>query len=125
VKTRQQFGKPIAAFQTVQHRIAEMAVHCEEAVSILELASLQTSDAPLRRFASAAKVKVGAGAKFVSETAVQLHGGIGITEELSVGGYLRLLLNYQLSFGAADRHLARYAAATIPSRASALSSVLG
>jgi len=125
VKVREQFGRPIATFQTVQHRIAEMAVHCEEAQSILELASLRAASPERRRLVSAAKAQVGRGAKFVAETAVQLHGGVGVTEELQVARFFRLLTCFQAVFGTVDQHLARYAAATLPGRTHSRSVVLG
>jgi alkylation response protein AidB-like acyl-CoA dehydrogenase len=125
VKVRQQFGRPIAAFQAVQHRLAEMAVCCEEAQSIVELASLKAGTPDRGRFVCAAKVGVGRAAKFVAETAVQLHGGVGVTEELPVARYFRLLLAFQGMLGSVDRRLADYAALAIPTRTHAGSAVLG
>lgn len=125
VKIREQFGQPIAVFQTVQHRLAEMAVLCEEAQSIAELASLQAATDQRRRFTSAAKVRIAHGARFVAETAVQLHGGVGVTEELPVARYFRILLGFQVALGTSDQHLGRYAAETLSTKAHTKSAVLG
>ncbi|MGA0606654.1 acyl-CoA dehydrogenase family protein [Phenylobacterium sp. VNQ135] len=124
VTFRRQFGRPISEFQTVQHRLAEMAVLVEEGQAIAELASLKIDTQQRSMMVSAAKVKIGRIARFIAETSVQLHGGIGVTEELYVARYFRLLTAFQATFGTADRHLARYAAATIPARSYAQSAIL-
>lgn len=125
VQIRHQFGRPISAFQSVQDRLAEMVVQLEEAEAIVELASLCVGSEQRAMHVSAAKVKVGKAARYVAETAVQLHGGIGVTEELQVARFFRLLTAFQAMSGTCDQHSARYAAATLPSRAYARSAVLG
>jgi alkylation response protein AidB-like acyl-CoA dehydrogenase len=110
---RVQFGRPLSALQSVQHRLAEMAVVCEEAQSIVELATFHAGSGEGSRFASAAKAHIGRGARYVAETAVQLHGGIGVTEELSVARYFRLLLAFEASLGSSNDHLTRYASETV------------
>jgi len=125
VKTRRQFGKAIAEFQVVQHRLAEMAVLCEESRAVAELAALKTqSSAPARaRAASFAKVKMCRAARFISHEAVQLHGAIGITEDLPVARRFRHLLAFQAMLGTADAHLQRYARDVVATRRHVASAV--
>lgn len=111
-KTREQFGQPLAKFQALQHRMAEMAVLQEEAASIALFATLM-ADAGLTeraRAASSAKVKVARAAHYIGQQAVQLHGAMGVTEELSVGAYVKRVLVFEHLFGSVDDHLQRYAA---------------
>jgi alkylation response protein AidB-like acyl-CoA dehydrogenase len=113
LKTRQQFGTPIGSFQALQHRIADMAAEMEMARSMLfvALASVENDDAPTRqRTMSAAKALVGRAAKFVCGQAIQLHGGIGMTEEYSVGHYFKRAVVADLLLGSSERHEAAYAA---------------
>ncbi|WP_312596781.1 acyl-CoA dehydrogenase [Brevundimonas sp.] len=112
MKTRVQFGGPIADKQVIRHRLADMLIACEEASSITLAGQLSASSGDLERgrTASAAKVKVGQAARFVAEQAVQLHGAMGVTDELEVGAYFKRLLAFQLSFGANDFHLRRHRA---------------
>lgn len=114
VKTRQQFGAPIGKFQVLQHRLAEMYMHLEQAQSITLLAALKfDADIPpssRRRFVSAAKVRVGQAAKYIGQQAVQLHGGIGVTDELPAAHYFKRLTTIDLSFGDVDHHLGRFVA---------------
>lgn len=112
-RTRTQFGRPLAANQVLRHRMADMSVLCEEARS-MTLGALLTvaseSDAALRsRAAAAARAKVGLGARKVAEEAIQLHGGMGVTQELSVGTFLRRQLALDAMLGAAEFHLRRHA----------------
>lgn len=110
-KTRVQFGKPIGSFQVLQHRIADMAVLLEEARSSLLLAVLsQDGDAATRaRATSSAKAKIGRGLRFIAQQSVQMHGAMGVTEELSVGGYFKRAVVFEALFGTTDFHLRRYA----------------
>ena len=113
LKTRQQFGAPIGKFQALQHRMADMAVHLEQARSMALLAAVRLSgdDAALRRSAvSAAKYRVGQAARFVGQQAVQLHGGIGVTDELPAAHWFKRLSTIELTLGDADHHLARFIA---------------
>lgn len=114
LKTRKQFGVPIGSFQALQHRAVEMYLHAEQARSMSYLAAdkLGASDAAERRRAiSGAKVLVGNAARYVGQQAVQLHGGIGVTDELAVGHYFKRLTMITLLLGDADHHLALFSEA--------------
>jgi alkylation response protein AidB-like acyl-CoA dehydrogenase len=115
VQSRQQFGVAIGRFQALQHRIADMLIHLEQARSMSYLAALRCADenvAPRRRALSAAKALIGQSARFVGQQAVQLHGGMGMTDELIVSHYFKRLTAAELMFGDSDTHLQRYAALT-------------
>ena len=115
VQSRQQFGVPIGRFQALQHTIADMLIHLEQARSMSYLAALRcaSTDVPERRRAlSAAKAVVGQSARFVGQQAVQLHGGMGMTDELIVSHWFKRLTAAELMFGDSDTHLQRYAALT-------------
>jgi alkylation response protein AidB-like acyl-CoA dehydrogenase len=115
VRQRQQFGQPIGRFQALQHRIADMLVHLEQARSMSYLAALRCTDENVderRRALSAAKVVIGQSGRFIGQQAVQLHGGIGMTDELKVSHWFKRLTADQLMFGDSDTHLQRYAALT-------------
>ena len=115
VRVRQQFGQPIGRFQALQHRIADMLIHLEQARSMSYLAALRCTgeDAGDRRRAlSAAKVVIGQAGRFVGQQSVQLHGGMGMTDELKVSHLFKRLTAAQLMFGDSDAHLQRYAALT-------------
>jgi alkylation response protein AidB-like acyl-CoA dehydrogenase len=111
-KIRKQFGKPLAANQVIRHRLTDMSVHCDEARSMALRAALKADAEPRERSraASGAKAKIGKGARFVAEQAVQLHGAMGVTEELDVGGYFKRLLAFETLFGGCNHHLRRHAA---------------
>ncbi|MGF6774613.1 alkylation response protein AidB-like acyl-CoA dehydrogenase [Paraburkholderia sp. GAS199] len=112
-KTRQQFGQPIARFQALQHRMVEMLIHAEQARSLTYLAAMRYSstDADERRRAvSAAKVRVGQAARFVGQQAVQLHGGMGVTNEVAAAHLFKRLAIIETTLGDVDHHLARFAA---------------
>ena len=114
LKTRKQFGVPIASFQVLQHRMVEMYIHTEQARSMAILAASKvdsaTDAAERRRAVSAAKVKIADAARQVSQESVQLHGGMGMTEELKISHTFRRLTMIGQRFGDADHHLERYAA---------------
>ncbi len=110
LKTRKQFGVPIGSFQVLQHRAVDMYVHAEQARSMAYLAAAKL-DAPRnerRRVLSAAKVLVGQAARYVGQQAVQLHGGIGVTNELAISHYFKRLTMLALAFGDVDHHLGRF-----------------
>lgn len=113
-KIRVQFGQPIGANQVVKHRLVEMAVKCEEARSIalraLILSSENSDPVARSRAVSAAKIKISKAARSVCEDAIQLHGGMGVTEELEVGGYLKRALAFEAVLGTSRWHKARYGA---------------
>jgi hypothetical protein len=111
-KTRIQFGQPIAKFQALQHRMVRMRVAEEEARAFALFATLAL-DGPAgqrARAVSGAKAKIGRSARFVHQTAIQLHGAIGTTDELSLGAYAKRLLAYEALFGPTREHLRRYGA---------------
>ena len=115
LQTRQQFGVPIGRFQALQHRIADMLIHLEQARSMSYLAALRCTDANVnerRRALSAAKAVIGQASRFVGQQAVQLHGGMGMTDELVVSHWFKRLTAAELMFGDSDAHLLRYAALT-------------
>jgi alkylation response protein AidB-like acyl-CoA dehydrogenase len=127
IKTRKQFGVPIGSFQVLQHRMADMLMYVEQARSMMYLAAGK-ADAPdaaeRRRAIAAAKALVGQAARFVGQQAVQLHGGIGVTDEANVSHYFKRLTLINATFGDADHHLGRFsdallAPAEAPARKSA------
>ena len=110
-KTRKQFGVPLGSFQVLQHRMVDMFIALEEATSLTQHLCLQLQDgeAGLSRLASGAKAKVGEAARFIGEQAVQLHGGMGMSDELIVGHHLKRLAALNIQFGDSTHHLMRYA----------------
>ncbi|MDF3060505.1 MAG: acyl-CoA dehydrogenase domain protein [Microvirga sp.] len=114
LKTRKQFGVPIGSFQVLQHRGADMFVALEQARSMAMFATMmaQAEDADERRKAvAAAKVQIGRSGKFIGQQAIQLHGGVGMTMEFSVGHYFKRVTMIDTLFGDADHHLAAVAEA--------------
>ncbi|HET9148575.1 MAG TPA: acyl-CoA dehydrogenase family protein [Acetobacteraceae bacterium] len=114
MKTRRQFGVPIASFQALQHRAVDLYVAAEQARSMAIYAALMAAedDAEARgRAVAAAKSAVGRAAKLVGEEAIQLHGGIAMTMEYKAGHYFKRLAMIEAAFGNADHHLRRVAAA--------------
>jgi alkylation response protein AidB-like acyl-CoA dehydrogenase len=113
-RQRQQFGQPIGSFQALQHRIVDMHMELEQSVAAVYLAVLNLeADAPTRaRAVSAAKATIGRAARFIGQNAVQLHGGMGMTEELAIGHYFKRLTAVQYEFGSTDDHVTRYAELT-------------
>ncbi|EIF32364.1 acyl-CoA dehydrogenase [Burkholderia sp. Ch1-1] len=112
-KTRQQFGQPIARFQALQHRMVEMLIHAEQARSVTYLAAMRYSSTDVderRRAVSAAKARVGQAARFVGQQAVQLHGGMGVTNEVAAAHLFKRLAIIETTLGDVDHHLARFAA---------------
>jgi alkylation response protein AidB-like acyl-CoA dehydrogenase len=113
-KSRKQFGKAIAEFQVLQHRMVDMFMATEEGVSMALLATIKLaeSDEERAKAVSAAKVSIGNGARFVGQAAVQTHGGMGVTDEMRVGHYFKRTTMLDSTFGNVDYHLKRYAALT-------------
>ena len=113
LKTRQQFGVPIGDFQVLQHRLVDMFMACElsRALAYRVAASQGDADARARgRAASALKVQIGKAGKLVGQQAVQLHGGMGMTDELAVGHYFKRLTMIGALYGDTDYHLGRFTA---------------
>ncbi|MET0984017.1 MAG: acyl-CoA dehydrogenase family protein [Steroidobacteraceae bacterium] len=111
-KQRRQFGQPIAAFQALQHRMVDMYMHVEMAQSATYLATLKLSASPLERAlaASTAKVTVNNACRFVGQNAIQLHGGMGMTDELAISHYFKRATAIESELGSVDFHLQRHAA---------------
>jgi alkylation response protein AidB-like acyl-CoA dehydrogenase len=113
LKTRQQFGVPIGRFQVLQHRAVDMFMQVEQARSMAMLAAgrVDSSDALERRRAvAAAKEFIGRAGRFVGQQAIQLHGGMGMTDELAVGHYVKRLAAIDILFGDSACQRARFAA---------------
>jgi alkylation response protein AidB-like acyl-CoA dehydrogenase len=113
LKTRRQFGVPIGTFQALQHRMVDMYTAQEQARSMACLACSRADRAESgrerKRAVSAAKIKIADSARHVSQESVQLHGGMGMTEELKISHTFRRLTALGAQFGDADYHLARFA----------------
>jgi alkylation response protein AidB-like acyl-CoA dehydrogenase len=110
-RTRNQFGGPIGRFQSLQHRMVDMLTRIEQARSLAYLAASRCEDSNVARresALSAAKVFVGEAARFVGQQAVQLHGGMGVSDEVSISHYFKRLFAAELRFGGVEAHLARY-----------------
>jgi pimeloyl-CoA dehydrogenase small subunit len=108
LKTRRQFGVPIGSFQVLQHRAADMLIAGEQARSMALFATMmaeEKDDAERARAIAAAKIEIGRSGRFVSQQAIQLHGGIGMTMEYKAGHYMKRLQMIDLMFGDADHHL--------------------
>jgi alkylation response protein AidB-like acyl-CoA dehydrogenase len=112
IKERTQFGQPIGKFQALQHRMAEMFTEAQSARSILYhgLASIDAAPAQRAAAVSAVKVATSAAGFFVGSQGIQLHGGMGMTEEFPVGHYFKRLVALEKAYGDGNWHLARYAA---------------
>jgi pimeloyl-CoA dehydrogenase small subunit len=110
-KTRKQFGVPIGKFQVLQHRMVDMFVNYEQSVSMTLMVTLKLGESATerKRGASAAKVQIGNSGRFVGQGAVQVHGGMGMTDELNVGHYFKRLTMIDTLYGSVDHHLKRYA----------------
>ena len=111
-KQRNQFGQPISSFQALQHRMVDMYMQVEMVRSAAVLATLRLDGDPVERAraASAAKVTVANACRFVGQNAVQLHGGMGMTDELAIGHYFKRATLLESEHGSADWHLTRHAA---------------
>jgi pimeloyl-CoA dehydrogenase small subunit len=109
-KQRKQFGQPIASFQVLQHRMVDMFMAAEQASSMTYMVTLKLEEADKARklAASAAKVQIGKAGKLVSQDAVQIHGGMGMTDELNVGHFFKRVTMIESQFGNTDWHLRRY-----------------
>ena len=108
-KQRKQFGAPISSFQVLQHRMVDMFINVEQAVSMTYMANIKVGDdAERAKAASAAKVQIGKACRFVGQNAIQLHGGMGMTDEMAIGHYFKRATMIESAFGSVDHHLARY-----------------
>jgi alkylation response protein AidB-like acyl-CoA dehydrogenase len=111
---REQFGKAIASFQVVQHRLVDMHIEARRAAAAAAIAAdaLDLDPAGRSKAISAAKVTIADAGRFIGQNAVQLHGGMGMTEELPVSALFKRLIAIESEFGTRDDHLARYMALT-------------
>lgn len=109
-KQRKQFGQPIGNFQVLQHRMVDMFMAAEQAASMTFMVTLKLDEADKARkmAASAAKVQIGKAGKLISQDAVQIHGGMGMTDELNVGHFFKRVTMIESQFGNTDWHLRRY-----------------
>jgi pimeloyl-CoA dehydrogenase small subunit len=109
-RTRKQFGTPIGKFQVLQHKMVDMFMEAEQSVSMTYMATLKLDEDEITRkkAASAAKVRIGQSGRFVGQNAIQIHGGMGMTDELAIGHYFKRLTIIDSEFGNVDHHLKRY-----------------
>ncbi len=119
LKTREQFGVPIGSFQALQHRAVDMLIELELARSICLYGTMALAEelpgGERRKALSATKVQVARSGRFIGQQAIQLHGGIGMSEEYAVGHYFKRMSMLELALGDADYHLARFLRADEPS----------
>ena len=114
LRTRRQFGQPIGRFQALQHRAAEMLMHYEQAKSMSYFAAIRCTDedrVERRRVLSAVKVTTGRACHYIGQQAVQLHGGMGMTDELAISHYFKRLTGIELTFGDVDTHIEHFISA--------------
>ena len=109
-RQRKQFGTPIGKFQVLQHRMVDMFMEHEQSISMTYMATLKLDEDEITRkkAVSAAKVRIGQAGRFVGQQAIQIHGGMGMTDELAVGHYFKRLTLIDSEFGNVDHHMRRY-----------------
>lgn len=109
-RNRKQFGTPIGKFQVLQHRMADMFMELEQSISMTYMATIRLSDDPVTRqmAVSAAKTRIAQSGRFIGQAAVQIHGGMGVTDELAIGHYFKRLSIIEGEFGSADHHINRF-----------------
>jgi alkylation response protein AidB-like acyl-CoA dehydrogenase len=114
-KQRKQFGQPIGQFQVLQHRMVDMFIQVEQSVSMTYMAHIRLAEpaAARAKAISAAKVQIGRACRFVGQNAIQLHGGMGMTDEMAIGHYFKRATVIEAQFGDTDHHLTRYEAAGV------------
>jgi alkylation response protein AidB-like acyl-CoA dehydrogenase len=111
VKQRKQFGAAIGSNQVIKHRLADMLIEEEQSKAMADMAAMKAdlNEPDHSRTASATKARVGKAARFVGAQGIQLHGGIGMTDEYVIGHYYKRLMTIDTLFGNADYHLKRFA----------------
>ncbi|MDG2060353.1 MAG: acyl-CoA dehydrogenase family protein [SAR86 cluster bacterium] len=109
-KTRKQFGQPIGKFQVLQHRMVDMFMEYEQSKSLLYMCAMKLAESAKdsSKAISGLKYQIGKASRLVGQQAVQLHGGMGVTDELNIGHYFKRLTTINTIFGNADFHLKRY-----------------
>lgn len=115
-RQRKQFGTPIGKFQVLQHRMVDMFMEHEQSISMTYMATLKLGedDVTRKQAVSAAKVRIGQAGRFVGQQAIQIHGGMGMTDELAVGHYFKRLTLIDSEFGNVDHHMRRYTNLSAP-----------
>ena len=111
-RQRRQFGAPLSSFQVLQHRMVDMYIQFEQAISMTYMAHIKLS-APEKERAkaiSAAKVQIGRSARYIGQQSIQLHGGVGMTMEYKIGHYFKRMTMIESTLGDSDFHLRRLAA---------------
>lgn len=110
IKTRKQFGVPIGKFQVLQHKMVDMFMEAEQSKSMSDMAAMKLQDAgdDAAKAVSATKAQIGAAAKFVGQNSIQLHGGMGMTDEYSIGHYFKRLTMIEMLFGNTDYHVKKF-----------------
>ncbi len=111
MKTRKQFGVAIGKFQVLQHRMVDMYMEAEQSKSMSDMVAMKLVlgyEADTKKAVSATKAQIGKAAKFVGQQSIQLHGGMGMTDEYSIGRYFKRLSTIEMLFGNTDYHLNRY-----------------
>lgn len=109
-KTREQFGQAIGKFQVLQHRMVDMFMEYEQSKSLLYMATIKKAEEAFdsKKYISGLKYQVGKASKFIGQQSIQLHGGMGVTDELNVGHFFKRLTTISTIFGNTDYHLKRY-----------------
>ncbi|WP_373086306.1 acyl-CoA dehydrogenase family protein [Sneathiella sp.] len=113
MKQRKQFGVPIGKFQVLQHRMVDMYMEAEQSKSMSDMVAMKLDlgdELDARKAVSAAKAQVGNAAKFIGQQSIQLHGGMGMTDEYSIGHYFKRLTTIEMLFGNTDYHFKKFAA---------------
>jgi alkylation response protein AidB-like acyl-CoA dehydrogenase len=110
-KTRKQFGVALGTFQVLQHRMVDMFIAHQESISLMQHLTLclASDESVQSKLASGAKSKIGYAAKFVADQAVQVHGGMGMSDELNIGHYFKRISSINIQFGDPAFHVLRYA----------------
>lgn len=110
-KTRKQFGVPIGSFQALQHRMTNMFMAYEQTQSLLLAATLKVQEGhdDAARAVHALKAQIGIGGRLIAQEAIQMHGGMGMTDELAIGHYFKRVMAIDVSFGSADSHVRAFA----------------
>lgn len=118
-RQRKQFGVAIGSFQVLQHRMVDMFMATEQSISMAYMATLKLgeSDAERAKAVSAAKVQIGKSGRFIGQAAVQIHGGMGVTEEMRVGHYFKRATMIDAQFGNVDHHVKKFTNLSMPNAA--------
>ena len=108
IKTRKQFGVPIGKFQAIQHRTVEMLILSDEMKSLASMAALKADNSDGLKSIYASKIHIGIGGRKLGQEAIQLHGGMGVTEEMDIGQYFKRITMLDTFLGNSDYYLGAY-----------------